>query len=121
MQVVVPLQGTEDIRAADTVGDAHGYVVYALQAKESVAFKPKAKFTPQPVEQGSLRSASKDVQRPLNPNFPPEEPHVANRFLLDVGRIPVGRQRRTVESDGPCFVGPRPSGFCQRSQMVAPP
>ncbi len=39
LQVVVPLQGTEDIRAADTVGVAHGYIVYALRAKESVAFK----------------------------------------------------------------------------------
>ncbi len=57
----MPLQGTEDIRAADTVGDAHGYIVYALRAKESVAFKPTVQFTPQPVEQGSLSSANKEV------------------------------------------------------------
>ena len=40
LQVVVPLQGTEDIRATNTVGVAHGYVVYALQAKETEAFNP---------------------------------------------------------------------------------
>ncbi len=40
LQVVVPLQGTQDIRATDTVGVAHGYVVYAFQAKETDAFNP---------------------------------------------------------------------------------
>jgi hypothetical protein len=46
LQVVAPLQGSEDIRATNTVGVAHGYVVYAFQAKETIVFKPTSQFTP---------------------------------------------------------------------------